>query len=84
MQAKMANARVLAFASHDVYLVLGCNSFQTRQLLAKYPDSPIVATCRNPSIATDLQALKEKYPSQLIVMKLDVTDEQSAEVFLEA
>ena len=54
--------------------------FQTRQILAKYPDSPVVATCRNPSAAENLMALKEKYPSQLTVLKLDVTDERTAEV----
>ena len=55
---------------------------QTRQLLVSHPDSPVIATCRNPGTADDLMALKKKYPSQLSVMKLDVTDERTAEVLI--
>ena len=59
-----------------------CVFLQTSQLLAQHPDSPVVATCRNPSTANNLMALKEKYPSQLTVMKLDVTDERTAKVHI--
>ena len=59
---------------------LVCFFLQTSQLLAQHPDSPVVATCRNPSTAYNLMALKEKYPSQLTVLKLDVTDERTAKV----
>lgn len=52
----------------------------TRQILAKYPDGPVLATCRNPDGADNLKALKDQYPSRLTIMKLDVTDEYSIKV----
>lgn len=52
----------------------------TRQLLAKHPESPVVATCRTPDSADNLAALKEQYPSQLTVLRLDVTEEDTMQV----
>lgn len=52
----------------------------TRQILAKYSEGPVIATCRNPDSADNLKALKDQYPSRLTVMKLDVTDEFSVKV----
>ncbi|MCO5568278.1 hypothetical protein L7F22_021975 [Adiantum nelumboides] len=49
----------------------------TRQILAKYPEGPVLATCRNPDGADNLRSLKDQYPSRLTIMKLDVTDEYS-------
>lgn len=53
---------------------------QTRQLLAKYPESPVVATCRSPDSAVNLTALKEQHPSRLTILKLDVTLEDTMKV----
>eukprot|EP00250_Pteridium_aquilinum_P002255 c12452_g1_i2 orf=549-1724(-) len=52
----------------------------TRQILAKYSEGPVIATCRNPDSAENLLALKDQYPSRLTVMKLDVTDEMTVKV----
>lgn len=49
----------------------------TEKLLTKHPDSPVVATCRNPDSAEGLTALKERFPSQLTVLRLDVTMEDT-------
>lgn len=48
----------------------------TKQLLA-IPTNTVVATCRNPDSATDLQALKATAQGTLHVVRLDVADEAS-------
>lgn len=40
----------------------------------------VVAACRNPDGAADLQRLREAHPDQLTVVQLDVTDENSINV----
>lgn len=48
-----------------------------RQLLAR-PDTSVVATCRTPSAAEQLQALQREHaPGRLLVLQLDSTDEGS-------
>lgn len=42
----------------------------------------VIACCRNPANATDLQALKQSNPEQLEVLSLDVTDQQSVDVLV--
>ncbi|KAI8483024.1 hypothetical protein Bbelb_391800 [Branchiostoma belcheri] len=48
-----------------------------RYLLRGAPSSTVIATCRNPVGATELQALQAKFPSNLHILPLDVTDEGS-------
>ncbi|ETO16275.1 hypothetical protein RFI_21079 [Reticulomyxa filosa] len=50
-----------------------------KQLLTKQKDSLVIATCREPSKAEDLQKLKEGYSKRLHVVPLDVSDEKSIE-----
>jgi len=52
-----------------------------RQLLAR-PGS-VVATCRNPSAATDLQLLKDHYQHRLQVIQLDTGNEESIQAAAE-
>ena len=52
-----------------------------RQLLER-PGS-VVATCRNPSAATDLQDLQRIYESRLKIVQLDTTNENSIEAAAE-
>ena len=66
------------FMKHVKYIIM--IFMQTRQLLAKYPESPVVATCRSPDSAENLAALKEQHPTQLTVLKLDVTMEDTMKV----
>ncbi len=48
----------------------------TRQLLTE-PFNVVVATCRNPSEATDLQSLKATAKGTLHIAAIDVVDESS-------
>ncbi|XP_071090394.1 C-signal-like [Haliotis cracherodii] len=50
-----------------------------RTLLARGPDSVVIATCRSPNSATDLQKLSQQYPSQLRIHQLDITSEADIE-----
>ncbi|GAB5353329.1 hypothetical protein AAMO2058_000027900 [Amorphochlora amoebiformis] len=47
----------------------------TRQLLEK--GYKVLATCRSPASASNLQSLSEKFPGSLVVSRLDVKDSQS-------
>lgn len=40
----------------------------------------VVATCRNPSQATELQSLASRHPEALTIVTLDLTDEASIKV----
>lgn len=40
----------------------------------------VVATCRDPDAAADLQALRDAHPEHLTLVQLDVTDEASINV----
>jgi saccharopine dehydrogenase-like NADP-dependent oxidoreductase len=54
---------------------------QVRQLLRMSEQGRVVATCRAPDSATELQKLKEGHaPGRLTVLPLDVTDESTIEV----
>lgn len=72
-----------ARSPHPVSLVNGASRglglALTEKLLTKHPESPVVATCRNPESAEKLSALKEQFPSQLTVLRLDVTQEDTME-----
>ena len=46
-----------------------------RQLLAR--GEHVFAMCRNPDSAQELQVLRDQYTSQLVIIKLDVTDPTS-------
>ncbi|MCO5583847.1 hypothetical protein L7F22_037762 [Adiantum nelumboides] len=73
----------LARFPHPVSMVNGASRglglALTEKLLTKHPDSPVIATCRNPDSAEGLTALKEKFSSQLTVLRLDVTMEDTME-----
>lgn len=49
-----------------------------RALLARSANC-VVATCRNPNTAPELQALKDEYPKRLTVLQMDVTDSSQIE-----
>jgi NAD(P)-dependent dehydrogenase (short-subunit alcohol dehydrogenase family) len=52
-----------------------------RQLLRRSDEGRVVATCREPGNAAELQKLKEEHaPGRLAVLPLDVTDESTIEV----
>ncbi|CAN6338903.1 unnamed protein product [Urochloa humidicola] len=52
-----------------------------RQLLRRSDQGRVVATCRSPASAAELQKLKEEHaPGRLTVVPLDVTDESTIEV----
>ena len=54
---------------------------QVRQLLRRSGEGRVVATCRAPGSAAELQKLKEEHaPGRLTVLPLDVTDENTIEV----
>jgi len=54
---------------------------QVRQLLRRSGEGRVVATCRAPGSAAELQKLKEEHaPGRLTVLPLDVTDESTIEV----
>lgn len=46
-----------------------------RQLLARETTGFVIATCRNPVTAPDLQELKSKYPTRLAIYPIDVEKE---------
>ncbi|XP_035672118.1 C-factor-like [Branchiostoma floridae] len=48
-----------------------------RHLLRGVPNSTVIATCRNPGGATELQTLQAEFPSTLHIVPLDVLDEGS-------
>ncbi len=48
------------------------------QLLQR-PDHHVIATCRTPSAATQLQALQQAHPKSLSIVQLDTTKEDSIE-----
>ncbi|CAN6356949.1 unnamed protein product [Urochloa humidicola] len=51
-----------------------------RQLLRRSEQGRVVATCRAPASAAELQKLKEEHaPGRLTVLPLDVTDESTIE-----
>lgn len=51
-----------------------------RQLLAASPENRVIAAARNPSSATELSALIAANPGRIESIKLDVSDEKSAQV----
>ena len=56
-----------------------------KQILAKSDGNSVVASCRDPSAATDLTALqKEMGASRLAIVALDVADEKSIEKWAES
>lgn len=57
----------------------GSNS-QVRQLLDRNADGKVIATCRDPSNASNLSSLKEQYKDRLTVLPLDVTRESTIKV----
>ncbi|KAG9439557.1 hypothetical protein H6P81_019722 [Aristolochia fimbriata] len=50
-----------------------------RQLLEKKEKGHVIATCRNPSVATGLLDLKKKFEERLNILPLDVTVERTIE-----
>jgi len=62
------------------YFITGCNRGigleLVRQLLLR-PDSVVLATCRDPLQADDLQSLNAQYGERLTVLPLEVTSETS-------
>ncbi|KAF0889370.1 hypothetical protein E2562_023670 [Oryza meyeriana var. granulata] len=50
-----------------------------RQLLRRSKQGRVVATCRSPDSAVELQKLKEEHAQRLTVLPLDVTDENTIE-----
>ncbi|KAJ4770975.1 NAD(P)-binding Rossmann-fold superfamily protein [Rhynchospora pubera] len=50
-----------------------------RQLLHRKETGHVVATCRDPDSATDLQKLKKDFDSRLNILPLDVTNESTIE-----
>ncbi|KAK7110019.1 C-signal-like [Littorina saxatilis] len=50
-----------------------------RALLAKSSNTSVIATCRNPTAASELQSLQQQHPQQLSVLQLDVTDSRQIE-----
>ena len=46
----------------------------TKQFLEKGEN--VIASCRNPNNATELHELKNKYPNNISIIQLDVTDEE--------
>lgn len=53
---------------------------QVRQLLEKNEKGQVIATCRNPSGATGLIDLKNKFAERLDILQLDLTIENTIEV----
>lgn len=53
---------------------------QVRQLLDRNADGKVIATCRDPSNASNLSSLKEQYGDRLTVLPLDVTKESTIKV----
>lgn len=51
----------------------------SKHLLAKNNASTIIATCRNPSSAKELQELQSKYPSRLAIYPIDIHKESEIE-----
>ncbi|XP_041477658.1 C-factor-like [Lytechinus variegatus] len=47
-----------------------------RHLLNKRPTTFVIATCRQPDSAAELQSLLEDYPARLQIMQLDVSNEE--------
>ncbi|XP_075072517.1 C-signal-like [Mixophyes fleayi] len=46
-----------------------------KSLVLSRHGTTVIGTCRDPHSAADLQALKDKYPDALTIMKLDVTSQ---------
>ena len=53
----------------------------TKQYLEK--GDKVIASCRNPEKATELQELKKEYPDTLLIFKLDVTKEEERDKIYE-
>jgi len=54
------------------------------QLLRRQPDGRVIATCRRPADAAELQALKSEYPERLRLIELDVQRESTIAAAAEA
>lgn len=54
------------------------------QLLRRQPDGRVIATCRRPADAAELQALKSQYPERLRLIELDVQKESTIAAAAEA
>lgn len=54
------------------------------QLLRRQPDGRVIATCRRPADAAELQALKSEYPERLRLIELDVQKESTIAAAAEA
>ena len=67
--------------STTVWLITGANRGLglelTTQLLATSPTNEVIATCRNPTSASDLHRLQETAKGRVHVVPLDVSNEQS-------
>jgi NAD(P)-dependent dehydrogenase (short-subunit alcohol dehydrogenase family) len=50
-----------------------------RALLARSAETSVIATCRNPDNARDLQELHDKHNKQLTVLQVDATDARQIE-----
>lgn len=55
---------------------------QAKQLLEKNEKGHVIATCRDPSGATGLLQLKDKFSERLDIQRLDLTDERTIEAIL--
>jgi NAD(P)-dependent dehydrogenase (short-subunit alcohol dehydrogenase family) len=53
-------------------------------LLRRQPDGRVIATCRRPADAAELQALKSEYPERLRLIELDVQKESTIAAAAEA
>ena len=51
-----------------------------RMLLSRSPDLKLVATCRSPDTANDLQELKNSVQDRLHILPLDITNETQIKV----
>ena len=63
-------------ASRGIGLELVRQLLERKDLRAR-SGGRVVATCRNPALATELQALQSVHGQRLLILRLDVTDEES-------
>lgn len=72
-------------SSTTTWLITGTSrgiGFETARQLLQTPSNVVIATCRNPSAASDLQALSGDAKGKLHVLPLDTADMKSIEAVL--
>jgi len=68
-------------------LITGANrgvGFEITRQYLQAGNIHIIATCRNPDTATELQALAQQHPNHLDVVQLDINDSKSIEASMQA